>query len=284
MAASLAYGLDPLMGLDDLRKPLRSKLLANDKLRQRYLQYVRQIASESLQWKKIGEEIAQTRELIQESVAGDTRKLMSTEAFLQTTSPDVDQQQGTPTLRTFVEERSKYLLEHEAIMSLPSKAVLLAPSSTPHVMRVSLGKLPRQDSLLVVSEVMASNISTVQDPQGDYDDWIELHNRGDRKVDLGGLYLSDDSGHARKWQFPAGTSIPPDGYLLIWADEDSSATDGLHANFKLSKKGESVALVSDEGLLSVLSFDNLGDDASYGPLAGKLQGLKPTPGSANQTP
>src|SRR5262249_14431991 len=42
------YSLDPLIGLDDPRKPLRSRLLAVPSLRARYLKYVRQIAEESL--------------------------------------------------------------------------------------------------------------------------------------------------------------------------------------------------------------------------------------------
>src|SRR5207249_12155300 len=36
--------LDPLVGLDDARKPLRSKLLAVPALRAKYLEYVRTIA------------------------------------------------------------------------------------------------------------------------------------------------------------------------------------------------------------------------------------------------
>ena len=36
--------LDPLVGLDDATKPLRSKLLAVPALRERYLSYVRDIA------------------------------------------------------------------------------------------------------------------------------------------------------------------------------------------------------------------------------------------------
>ena len=43
------------------------------------------------------------------------------------------------------------------------------------------------------------------------------------------------------WAFPAGTSIPANGYLLVWADNDVNQL-GLHANFKLSAGGEYVYL------------------------------------------
>jgi len=74
---------------------------------------------------------------------------------------------------------------------------------------------------LVINEFMASNNSVVQDPQGQYDDWIEIHNYGMKAVDAGGLYLTDDLSNPKKWRIPEAnpsiTTIPSGGYLLIWA-------------------------------------------------------------------
>ena len=36
----------------------------------------------------------------------------------------------------------------------------------------------RSNAALVINEFMASNGSTVADPQGQYDDWIEIYNAG----------------------------------------------------------------------------------------------------------
>ena len=55
---------------------------------------------------------------------------------------------------------------------------------------------------LRINEIMASNSSAVQDPQGDYDDWIELHNDGRDAVDAAGMYLSDDPEVPTKWRIP----------------------------------------------------------------------------------
>ena len=60
-------------------------------------------------------------------------------------------------------------------------------------------------------------------------------------VDLSGYYLSDSKKKLSKWQFPQGTSIAGNGYLIIWADKDTTQF-GLHANFKLSSGGEEVLL------------------------------------------
>ena len=141
---------------------------------------------------------------------------------------------------------------------------------------------------VVINEFMASNTSTLADPQGEYDDWIELHNVTDEVVDLTGRYLSDEPNHPRKWQFPPGTTIPAEGYLLVWADEDGSATPGLHASFKLSASGEEIFLAdTDEHLNAVLDsivFPAQTTDRSYGRSSTDADVwliMEPTPGAPN---
>ena len=222
--------------------------------------------------------------LLHESVERDTRKLMTTEAFLNAMASGVGDQQGVPSLREFADERAQYLLGHDAIKNLPTEPVLVASSVSPYRAKIAVAKLPHQDSTVVINEAMASNASTVKDLQGEFDDWVELHNRGKEPVDLSGMYLTDDADHARKWKFPAGTSIAANGYLLIWADNDDKSHDGLHANFKLSKEGELLALVSEFGVLGTFQFPAQADDRSYGSVDGEMQVLKPSPGQANQAP
>jgi hypothetical protein len=136
---------------------------------------------------------------------------------------------------------------------------------------------------------MASNTSTLADPQGEYDDWIELRNVTDHEVDLTGRYLSDEPNNPRKWPFPAGTVIPADGYLLVWADEDGAATSGLHASFKLSAEGEQIFLTdTDVNLNAVLDsvlFGPQNSDESFGRTGGDADVwaiMSPTPGLPNR--
>ena len=91
--------LDPLIGLSDATKPLRSRLLAVPALRERYLGYVRDIAERWLDWNKLGPLAAKYQALIAEDVKTDTRKLYATEAF------DLDG------LKSFVAARREYLLK-----------------------------------------------------------------------------------------------------------------------------------------------------------------------------
>lgn len=96
--------LDPLTGLADPTKPLRSRLLAVPSLRARYLGYVREIADQWLDWNTLNPLVTQWQSLIAEDVALDTRKLFSTEAFATGT-------RGTDeSLQSFVEKRREYLL------------------------------------------------------------------------------------------------------------------------------------------------------------------------------
>jgi len=122
---------------------------------------------------------------------------------------------------------------------------------------------------VVINEFMASNSSTLQDDQGQYDDWIELYNPSAQPVDVGGLYLTDDPAEPIKWQIPLGstgqTTLEAQGYLIIWADGD--ADDGiLHADFRLSAPGEEIALYHTDGitLIDTVSYAAQTSDISYG--------------------
>ncbi len=107
--------LDPLTGLDDATKPLRSRLLQVPALREKYLGFVRQLAAE-MAWQKMSSLVAGQRALVSELVGRDTRKAFTTEAFERDTSPE-----PTGTLRQFFEKRSKYLLGYTPKAPAPAK-------------------------------------------------------------------------------------------------------------------------------------------------------------------
>lgn len=98
---------------------------------------------------------------------------------------------------------------------------------------------------VVINELMAINNSTVRDPAGQYDDWIELYNAGTRAVSLDGWLLSDDSSDIGRWEFPDIT-IPAGGFLAVWADADTTQP-GLHAGFRLSGTEGTLVLSDPDG-------------------------------------
>lgn len=104
------------------------------------------------------------------------------------------------------------------------------------------------ESDVVINELLPVNTTIMPDQDGEYDDWIELYNLSGSVKDISGYFLSDNKDHFSKWEFPSGTTIPGNGYLIIWADDDSAQV-GLHANFKLSSLGEEVLLSAPDGTL-----------------------------------
>ena len=159
-----------------------------------------------------------------------------------------------------------------------------------HLFALLLSMTPsvRGNVTVVINEFMASNGAAVADPQGEYDDWIEVYNAGAATVDLGGMYLTDDLLDKTRWPFPSPTYLGPGDYLLVWADEDVlDPPDGLHANFKLAAGGEQIGLYGADGvtLVDSVSFGAQSEDVSYGRFANGtgnwyLMG-DPTPGAAN---
>jgi len=106
----------------------------------------------------------------------------------------------------------------------------------------------------VINEFMASNASVpplsegeLLDADGDSSDWIELYNPAPQAVDLGGWYLTDDPDELTQWQFPAGSRIAANGYLVVFASGKNRTAGQLHTNFKLSAEGGYLALVKSDG-------------------------------------
>lgn len=140
----------------------------------------------------------------------------------------------------------------------------------------------------VITEFMASNRQTLADNDGEFSDWIEIHNPDAADVDLGGWYLTDSASRLTKWQFPA-VVIPANGYLVVFASSKDRRAAGapLHTNFALSADGEYLALVAADGTTVVSTFapayPNQSADVSFGLTgSGSTTYLQtPTPGAAN---
>jgi len=144
---------------------------------------------------------------------------------------------------------------------------------------------------LYLNELMASNSETLADEYGEYDDWFELYNATADSLNIGGLYFTDNFALPNKWQVPLHTpeqtTLPPGGYLLLWADEQSGQ-GLLHAEFKLGASGEALGIfqrVSDGyELMESLTFGSQDEDVAWGryPDGGpETAFLSPTPGSSN---
>jgi hypothetical protein len=145
---------------------------------------------------------------------------------------------------------------------------------------------------LWINEVLPQNVAGPGDRHGDRDPWIELHNFGTDRVDLTGLYLSADYTNLTAWAFPAGITLAPGAFLLVWADNEPAQTDAteLHASFRLAPGSGGVALSwmqnGAPAALDYLNYTRLGVGRSFGSYPdGQPQHRRlfhfPTPAAAN---
>ncbi|MEZ4640374.1 MAG: CotH kinase family protein [Caldilineaceae bacterium] len=143
---------------------------------------------------------------------------------------------------------------------------------------------------LFINELMSDNGSTLADEDGEYADWIELHNAGDAAVSLTGYGLSDKVDDPFAWVFPA-VEIQPGGFLLVWASgkERVQPDQPLHTNFKISAGGEPLVLSHTSGaVIDQIDPVSLRTDVSYGRSPDGAADLRffleATPGVSNTTP
>lgn len=116
---------------------------------------------------------------------------------------------------------------------------------------------------LFINEIMASNDTTVADPAGDYDDWVEIYNGGSEAINLSDYFFSDDLDEPTKWEAPDYT-IQPQEFLLLWLDEDDEQGP-LHGPFKLSAGGEDFVIFDAGGnIVDAVTFGEQETDVSFG--------------------
>ncbi|MEL6657390.1 MAG: CotH kinase family protein [Bacteroidota bacterium] len=140
---------------------------------------------------------------------------------------------------------------------------------------------------LAINEYMASNDVTIADEEGEFDDWLEVHNYGSTSINLSGYYLSDNPDLPTKWPFPE-VNLEPGEFLLVWADDDEEQ-GALHTNFKLDADGEFIGIFDTDNngnqLIDGTDFGVQVTDEAIGRLpngTGAFQQVSPTPGASNE--
>lgn len=142
---------------------------------------------------------------------------------------------------------------------------------------------------IVISEVMAKNLSGIQDAEGDYSDWIEIYNATENPINLKGYGLSDSLSEPYKWRFPE-IELESDSYLIVWASGKDAVIgeNEIHTNFGLDSSEEILVLSSAEGeMLDEFQFQDMEWDISYGRSGWNMEAAGyfnyATPGAANPT-
>jgi uncharacterized protein YjiK len=160
---------------------------------------------------------------------------------------------------------------------------------------------------VIISEVMVRQQETLADPDFNaYSGWIELHNRENNPVDISGWvvgfrpasYSTAVEYSVQDLRFhvvPPGTTIPSQGFFLLWASGQDHAGEAIHLDFVLPVEGGKVGLYGPEAsgtpVVDTLSYraSDVAHDISLGRMdfgwghRGFLVPMnEPTPGEANR--
>ena len=105
-------------------------------------------------------------------------------------------------------------------------------------------------TILIINELMASNVGTAMSPATNFDSWIEIYNPSEQPVDLSGCFLSDDASNLRRWCMPTNVgSVPAKGFKVIWLGSNDIKNN--QAPFKLDCDGGTIFLSDRSGQLIV---------------------------------
>ncbi len=225
--------------INSANRPLIGKIFGNAALKNNYLHSLCNLNNTYFIKANLYAKIDSIANVIRPYVYNDARKQYTNAQFEQNISADLSITSvggGTriPGLKSFINLRKNSITSQLTTLGINCQ-ITVEPGD------------------VVINEFMAQN-DTILDPAGEKDDWVELYNNTTGTINLSGMYLSDSYSTPTKWQFPANTEIEPNGYLIVWADEDSGQT-GFHASFKISAGGEQLILSNiDSSVLDSISF------------------------------
>jgi len=137
------------------------------------------------------------------------------------------------------------------------------------------------------------------------DEWLEIANGSDSEIDIGGFGICDEDAAgacevASAMRFPAGTSIPPGGYIVILTDQADGdpgphdvcipgVTSCFYAGWKISAgDGELLRVIdTDDAVVAALLYpagatsDAINTLSRLPDITGPAAVGAPTPGAPN---
>lgn len=107
----------------------------------------------------------------------------------------------------------------------------------------------RKNDSVKITEIMAQNLFTLTDSDGDYSDYIEITNFGNSTVDLEGYTISNDPLDYFKWTFPSVKLEAGESIIVFASGKDRLSEKEPHLSFRLAADGEKIFLCDSNGVL-----------------------------------
>ena len=145
---------------------------------------------------------------------------------------------------------------------------------------------------VVVNEFSFANYNGVAGFQDE--DWVEFYNPTGAPVNISGFYISDNLNNPTKWEIPAGTTVPANGFRCVLVsgtgDYDPTYLGQLNTSFKLTQTaGEELVFTNPLGnVLETYDFDNISPNQANHSWGRSTNGaadwrifINPTPNATN---
>ena len=154
-----------------------------------------------------------------------------------------------------------------AVTASRMRLLMISNSQEPSIWELQVYNDPASPVPVTINEWMLNNTRTLADPAGGFQSWFELYNSGAASVNLAGYLLGGAAGNLFQFQIPGGYTLAPGGFLLVWADGQTSFNTGsgdLHVNFTLPS-ASAIALTDPAGnLVDIVNLSAQAADVSSG--------------------
>ena len=127
---------------------------------------------------------------------------------------------------------------------------------------------PGRSNYKPIESVVINEVLTHTDPP--YEDAIELRNLGEEPLDIGKWWLSNSRSNLRKYQIPAGTTLPARGTTVFYEHQFNPAPGADHSFALNSAHGDKVILSAADsggdltGYRITVEFDAAENGVSFG--------------------
>ena len=115
------------------------------------------------------------------------------------------------------------------------------------------------------------------------DEWVELYNNGEKEINLGNWKLDDEEGGSKPFTFSDKTVIPPNGYLMVTAQESKLSLNNAKDQVRLfDYTGKNLQTISYEEAPNKESYSRIIVEKEDGSKEEQwVWTMEPTPGKEN---
>lgn len=134
------------------------------------------------------------------------------------------------------------------------------PDGAAAIVSFPLSATKGRPNFLPLNDVVINEVLSHSDPP--LEDSVELFNASTVAVEVGGWFLSDDPRTPKKYRLPAGTRLPPSGFLVLFESQFNADTNAPTSFALNSSRGDQIILSAADASGNLTGYRA---EAEFGP-------------------